>query len=80
MLRFAFLDGNVERPVARKFLEEFERELAAYVRELRDHEKMFGPDMRASTGYLAFKSGVESYQAQLLWARQVRKQFEEAPS
>jgi DNA-binding PadR family transcriptional regulator len=80
MLRFAFLDGNVERPVALRFLEELERELAAYVRELREHEKVFGSEMRASTGYLAFKGGTESYHAHLLWARHVRKQFEEALS
>src|SRR3977135_2586197 len=41
MLRFAFLDGNVDRPVALRFLEELERELAAYVRELREHDKAF---------------------------------------
>jgi DNA-binding PadR family transcriptional regulator len=78
MLRFAFLDGNVERPVTLRFLEELERELAAYVRELREHDKAFGPEMRSSTGYLAFKGGIESYHARLLWARQVLKQFEEA--
>ena len=80
MLRFAFLDGNVERPVTLRFLKELERELATYVRELREHDKMFGPEMRSTTGYLAFKGGIESYQARLLWARQVRKQFEEALS
>jgi DNA-binding PadR family transcriptional regulator len=80
MLRFAFLDGNVERRVAVKFLEEFERELAAYVRELREHEKVFAPDMQSSTGYLAFKSGVDSYQANLIWVRHVLKQFMEVLS
>jgi DNA-binding PadR family transcriptional regulator len=78
MLRFAFLDGNVDRSVALTFLEELERELTAYVRELREHDKMFSPEMRSSTGYLAFKGGIESYHARLLWARQARKQFEEA--
>jgi len=80
MLRFAFLDGNVDRSVAFRFLEELERKLAAYVRELREHDKMFGPEMRSSTGYLAFKGGIESYHTHLLWTRQVRKQFEEALS
>jgi DNA-binding PadR family transcriptional regulator len=77
MLRFAFLDGNVERSVDLTFLDELERELAAYIRELREHDKMFALDMRSSTGYLAFKGGIESYQARLLWARQVRKQLKE---
>jgi DNA-binding PadR family transcriptional regulator len=80
MLRFAFLDGNVDRPVALRFLEELERELAAYVRELREHDKAFDSGMRSSTGYLAFKGGIESYHTHLLWARQVRKQFQEALS
>jgi len=80
MLRFAFLDGNVERPVSLRFLDELERELAAYVRELREHDRMFSPEIRSSTGYLAFKGGIESYHTRLLWARQVRKQFEEALS
>ena len=75
LLRFAFLDGNVQRPVTLNFVEQFERELAAYVRELRNHEKAFPPETRLSTGYLAFKSGVESYQARLEWLRRVRKQF-----
>lgn len=80
MLRFAFLDGNVERRVAVKFLEELERELAAYVRELREYEKNFDTKVRSSTGYLAFKSGVDSYQASLTWARHVLREFMEALS
>ena len=80
MLRFAFLDGNVDRPVAHRFLGELERELASYVRELREHDKMFGPELRSSTGYLAFKGGIESYHARLLWTRQARKQLEEVLS
>jgi len=39
MLRFAFLDGNVDRSVTHRFLDQFELELAAYVRELREHDK-----------------------------------------
>jgi DNA-binding PadR family transcriptional regulator len=78
MLRFAFLDGNVDRSVALAFLGELERELAAYIRELRGHDKAFGPEMRSSTGYMAFRGGIDSYHTHLLWARQVRKQFQEA--
>lgn len=75
MLRFAFLDGNVKRPVTLNFLEQFERGLATYVGELREHEKAFTPETRRSTGYLAFQSGVESYHARLTWLRRVHKQF-----
>src|SRR5215472_11327892 len=48
LLRFAFLDGNVKRPVTLNFLEQFERELAPYVRELREHEKAFPRETRRS--------------------------------
>jgi len=79
-LRFAFLDGNVERPVTVRFLEDLERELTAYVRELKAHAKIFPPEVRSSTGYLVFTLGVAGYQQQLAWARRVRKQFTEALS
>jgi len=80
MLRFAFLDGNVERSDALVFLEEFEREMTAYVRELREYEKTFDSNLHATTGYLAFKNGVDSYHAQLVWVRHVRKEFTEVVS
>jgi DNA-binding PadR family transcriptional regulator len=35
MLRFAFMDGNVARSTAIRFLEQFEREFSVYVGELR---------------------------------------------
>jgi DNA-binding PadR family transcriptional regulator len=80
MLRFAFLDGNVGRQDTLRFLEEFEQELTAYVRELHEYQKNFHPKLHLTTGYLAFKNGVDSYQAQLAWVRHVRKQFAEALS
>jgi len=79
-LRFAFLDGNVDRHVSIHFLEELERELAGYVHELKDHARVFVPEARSSTGYLVFCLGVQGYQQQLAWARQVRKRFLEALS
>lgn len=80
MLRFAFLDGNVERPDTARFLEEFERELAAYVHELCEYEKNFDAKLRLTTGYLAFQQGVETYQSRLRWVRHVRKEFAEVLS
>jgi DNA-binding PadR family transcriptional regulator len=80
MLRFAFLDGNVDRPTALLFLEGFEAALAVYTRELREFEKNFPTPARSSTGYLAFKYGADAYHEQLAWVRRVRKQFVEALS
>ena len=80
ILRFAFLDGNVERPDTMRFLEEFEHEVAAYVHELRQYERNFDARLRRTTGYLAFKNGVESHQMHLQWARHARKEFMEVVS
>ena len=80
ILRFAFLDGNVERRDSRRFLEEFEDNLTAYIQELRQFEKDFDPKVRSTTGYFAFKNGVDSYQTHLQWVRQVRKEFAEVES
>jgi len=80
VLRFAFLDGNVDRPDSLRFLEEFEQDLAGYVHELRQFEKDFDPQHRSTTGYMAFKHGVDSYQNELQWVRHVRKEFAEVLS
>ena len=80
MLRFAFLDGNVERPEALKFLQSFEQALAPYLDELSDFEKTFDARFRRSTGFHAFRCGVESYRAHLRWLRGVRKEFMEVSS
>jgi len=80
MLRFAFLDGNVDRSDTLRFLEEFEHDLNGYLQELREHEKTFDAKLRSSTGYLAFKNGVDSYHTQLQWVRHVRKEFTEVLS
>jgi DNA-binding PadR family transcriptional regulator len=77
ILRFAFLDENVGRLATLKFLEEFERALAAYIRELRDFSANFGPNIRSHTGGLAFLYGLEGYEAQLAWTRRVRQQLAE---
>lgn len=77
MLRFAFMDGNVPRLAAIRFLEQFEGEFGAYLSELRakfDRDSYMKP---VHTGLLAFQLGVEGMEAQLSWARRARRQLDE---
>jgi DNA-binding PadR family transcriptional regulator len=76
VLRFAFLDGNVERKVTGKFLRQLERELEAYTAELREYAANFSSEMKFTTGAMAFNNGLDGYQAQLAWVRRVRKELE----
>lgn len=77
ILRFAFLDGNVERAVTLAFLEQLEHEVDEYVRELKRYATDFGPGIKFTTGALAFECGIQGYEAQLAWARQARKTIKE---
>lgn len=85
MLRFAFMDGNVPRSITTQFLDQFERELAAYAAESRTKwEQMRDLVVRAMpgripihTGLLAFESGIEGMEAQVGWARRARAQLME---
>ena len=72
MLRFAFMDGNVPRSTAIRFLEQFEREFGVYVAELRAKFERDSYLKQVHTGLLAFQSGVEGMEAQLSWARKAR--------
>jgi DNA-binding PadR family transcriptional regulator len=77
MLRFAFMDGNVPRSTTLRFLEQFERALAAYAGELRAEFAVISSQTPVNTGLLAFQSGIEGFEAQLAWARQVRARLME---
>ncbi len=77
ILRFAFLDGSVERAVTARFLEELETELGKYLAELKQYAKNFGPEIRFTTGAMAFQSGIQKYEAQLAWTRQARRELKE---
>lgn len=76
--RFAFQGGNVPRAVSVEFLNDLERELVAYVAELRAYAKQTKLSNSLSTGALAFASGIEGYQAHLDWSRRARKKIMEA--
>jgi DNA-binding PadR family transcriptional regulator len=77
MLRFAFMDGNVPRSAAIRFLEQFEREFTVYVGELRAKFERDSYMKPVHTGLLAFQSGVEGMEAQLSWARKARARLME---
>jgi hypothetical protein len=78
MLRFAFMDGNVPRSVACRFLADFEREHGAYVTELRRQYDEMRSIFPLHTGVLAFESGIVQMEAQLSWARQARDRLEKS--
>jgi DNA-binding PadR family transcriptional regulator len=80
LLRFAFFDGNVSRDVAAKFLQELERELEAYIAELRQYAADSGMQKTITTGSLAFSNGILGYQTQLSWARDARRRLSERSS
>ena len=77
MLRFAFMDTNVPRSTAIRFLGDFEQLLAAYVGELRIDLERMSSKMPINTGLLAFQSGIEGFEAQLSWARDARARLAE---
>lgn len=77
MLRFAFMDGNVPRSISLRFLSQFEQALSAYTVELRADFERTSSQMPINTGLLAFQSGIEGMEAQLVWARQARARLTE---
>ena len=78
MLRFAFMDGNIPRTDTIRFLDEFARELAAHVEEMRGKfEQMSGKTPSLHTGLLAFESGIRGMETQLAWAREARARLAE---
>jgi len=72
MLRFAFMDGNVPRATAIRFLEQLEQEFGAYVAELKAKFERDSSGKPVHTGLLAFQLGVESMEGHLSWARRAR--------
>jgi DNA-binding PadR family transcriptional regulator len=77
MLRFAFMDGNVPRATAIRFLDQFQVEYGAYAAELRAKFERDSYLKPVHTGLLAFQSGVEHAEAQLNWARNARARLAE---
>lgn len=87
LLRFAFMDGNVPRSSTIRFLDQFIEELAVYLAELcteREEKHTLLEQLMqqpaSHTGLLAFDSGIEGMEAQLIWARRTRAQLAEEMS
>ncbi len=72
MLRFAFMDQMVSRPETLRFLESFRNEIESYIASLKAHRTATASTMSLH-GRLAFKNGIDGYQAQARWARYASK-------
>src|SRR5580692_7903637 len=77
MLRFALMDGNVQRSTTIRFLEQFEREFSIHVEERCAKFERDSYMKPLHTGLLAFEMGIEVMETQLKWARNVRLRLAE---
>ena len=68
MLRFAFMDQFAEKGAALRFLKSFQKELAAYIPNLRKYLKS-NRDHMPRSGRLALESGIQAYETHLRWTR-----------
>ena len=68
LLRFAFMGQVADRATVLAFLESFERETSAYVRELRSVLQTI-PDEGLPTARLALEDGLAQHQTHARWAR-----------
>jgi DNA-binding PadR family transcriptional regulator len=73
-LRFAFLHPALPKGAALRFLEDFVKETAAYLSELRAFHKANAPAM-SLTGRLAFESGLALYEGKNRWARRALREL-----
>jgi len=74
LLRFAFLDDAGRSARARDFLLAMQRELKAYVGELRAYLEAMQEAMPTS-GRLALENGVQGYEAHLRWTAHALKSY-----
>lgn len=77
LLRFAFMEAALGRMRVLRFLEEFERALAAYVPELRGYLQSNRAAMPTSA-WLALDSGVRQCETQLAWCRAAIREYDDA--
>jgi DNA-binding PadR family transcriptional regulator len=66
MLQFAFLEEVLGRPACITFLEQYERQIAAYLPELEKYFESVVAELTLS-GRLAFESGLGGLRAQKRW-------------
>jgi len=72
LLRFAFMGTVLPMTQVRGFLEQFEKELAAYLGTLRQFHASEAAGL-PPTARLAFEYGIAEYQARVRWARKARE-------
>jgi DNA-binding PadR family transcriptional regulator len=68
LLRFAFMGPMRLHDLARRFLEQYERENIAYLAALRQYYAEHG-EMLPLTGRMTFEHGLEQFQARVEWAQ-----------
>jgi DNA-binding PadR family transcriptional regulator len=76
MLRFAFVGYVLGREATLALLKQFIAQTEEYLAWLREQLKLM-PDERPSYGRMALGHGLEMYQANARWARDVIRQLEE---
>lgn len=68
LLRFAFMGPMGLHDLAKRFLEQYEKENAAYLETLRRYEAEEGENLPL-TGRLTFEFGMEQFEARIQWTR-----------
>jgi DNA-binding PadR family transcriptional regulator len=74
LLRFAFMDETLGAERSLEFLQEFAEKLAAYIPTLREYLDAHASEMSTS-GRLALESGIQEYEARLVWAKSSIAQY-----
>jgi DNA-binding PadR family transcriptional regulator len=74
ILRFAFIGESLGPNRARAYVQEYLREVEAYLSELRAHAKTTKDDMTIY-GRLSMELGIEGYELNARWARRVLKEL-----
>jgi hypothetical protein len=68
LLRFSFMDAGLGEAASVTFLRALQRELKAYIPELKSYLESHARQMPGS-GRLALESGILSYEALLKWTK-----------
>lgn len=72
LLRFVLTYSSAGVDLSRRFLERFEHELVAYLRELREYYRVTAPAMHPG-GRLGLENGLAVFDAHVRWCRRARR-------
>jgi DNA-binding PadR family transcriptional regulator len=78
MLRFAFMDGIVDRETTVRFLRDFASLMEAHVADLRRYLDGVR-NIMPPCGRLALENGIQSYEMNGAWARRAAEEFQGNP-